>query len=500
MSTSPISNESSTDDLSSLWRTACEDYAKETGITISDGEFPKLSGPEELSRQLDVEEAHFKDFRMKKRPLLHTMQLILAPFENWGDLIGDAVAAAFPPASSIMGAMLLLIRSARKVSDSFDTISDLFQKLSYFALRLVTYKGVPLSKGIQVIVVKVLVNFLRVCAVSQKLLKAGSFKARLTKWAKNMFIEDTSISSLLGELQELTNQENNMITAQSLNLTHQAVKNTTDLLERNNAKSDRERLDRVKDTLKPVSASNQVHSTIRTSRIPGSGSWIDDRIQSWWRSSQPILWLHGGPAVGKSYLASKIIDVLTETEISPKPVVASFFCKNNDIHLRSMNKALRTLAWHVATELPDFAEHAEDFCLKVDPADTYSVWRKLLLKFFANSSSGISVCFVIDGIDEADPEEQELLFSLLEKTYSLEEQAEESHTLRFVLLSRDAVRRSLEEHSLGWVPHIEITNNENNDDLHGYISRKLQGLSLFKGSLELLEEVINDIRESDNSL
>lgn len=113
MATSRVSNESSTDGLSSLWRTACEDYAKETGITISDGEFPKLSGPEELSCQLDQEEAHFKDFRMKKRPLLRTMQIILAPFENWGDLIGDAVAV-FPPASSIMGAMLLLIRSARK--------------------------------------------------------------------------------------------------------------------------------------------------------------------------------------------------------------------------------------------------------------------------------------------------------------------------------------------------------------------------------------------------
>ncbi|EED19635.1 NACHT domain protein [Talaromyces stipitatus ATCC 10500] len=499
MATTRTSNESSTNDLSSLWHAACNNYAKETGITINDEEFPRVSGPEQLSHQLDAEEAHFQNFRTKKSPLLHTMQTILVPFENWGDLIGDAVAAAFPPASSIMGAMLLLIRSARKVSESFDMITDLFQKLSNFALRLDIYKGVPLSKGIQIIIVKILVNF-RVCAASQKLLKAGSFRARLSKWAKNIFVEDISVSSLLAELQGLTSQEDKMISAQNLNLTHQALKNTADLLERDNVKSDRDRLNKVRDKLKPVSASSQVHSAISSSRIPGSGKWINDRIKSWWQSSQPILWLHGGPAVGKSYLAAKIIDDLTNAEISSMPVVASFFCKNNDIDLRSMNKALRTLAWQVAAQLPRFADHAEDFCLKADLADTYSVWWKLLLKFFTGGASDVSVWFVINGIDEVDPEEQNLLFDLLEKTYSLEEQSQVSFSLRFVLLSRDSVRSSLEEHLLGWVPDIEITNSQNKEDLHRYIYQKLQRASLFKGSSKLLDEIVDDIRESAEGL
>lgn len=495
-------DEPSDDKLSALWRAASDDYAKETGIPIADGEFPKLPGPEELSRQLDAEKDHFQDFRMKKRPLLHAMQMILAPFEHWGDLIGGVVAAAFPPASAIMGAMLLLIRGARKVSESFDMITDLFQKLSNFALRLNTYKGIPLNEGMKIIIVKVLVNFLRVCAASQKLLKTGSFRARLSKWAKNIFVEDSSVTSLLGELEELTNQEHKMISAQNLNLTNQALKNTTDLLKRDNAKSEREMLDRVKDRLKPVSASSQVCSEISDSRIPGSGSWVDDRIRSWWQSSQPLLWLHGGPGVGKSYLASKIINDLANTELftTPMPIVASFFCKNNDVDLRSLNKGLRTLAWQVATQLPSFAVHAEDFCLKADPADTYAVWRKLLLKYFAEAAPGVSPCFVIDGIDEADPEEQEILFSLLGKTYSTEDQTRELTPLRFVLLSRDSVRNSLEEHLLGSVTDIEITNNQNKEDLYGYVSQKLQRSSLFRGSSDFLEEIVNSIHESAEGL
>lgn len=490
------------DNLSLLWRAASDNYSKETGISITDEEFPKLSRLEELSSQLDAEKDHFQDFRMKKRTLLQAMQMILAPFENWGDLIGGVVAAVFPPASSIMGAMLLLIRSARKVSQSFDTIVDLLQKLSNFALRLNIYKDVPLNEGMKTIIVRILVNFLRVCAVSHKLLATGSVRARLSKWAKNILVEDPWVTSLMAELEELTSQEHKMISAQNLNLTTQALKNTADLLKRGDDKSERERLDKVKDTLKPVSASSQVHSAISESRIPGSGCWLDDKIRSWWQGSQPLLWLHGGPGVGKSYLASKIIDDLENSQLlAPRvSVVAHFFFKNNDVDLRSSNKALRTLAWHVATKLPSFAMHAEDFCRKADPADSYAVWRKLLLNFFNEAAPGVSVCFVIDGIDEADPEEQEMLFSLLEKFYAAKGQTTAYPHVRFVLLSRDSVRSSFEEHSLGWITDIEITNDQNKEDLNEYVSQKLQRASLFRGSSEFLEEVINDIRESAEGL
>ena len=154
--------------LSALWHSACDDYAKETGIALTDGDFPKVRGPEDLSRQLDAEKDHFEDFRTQKRPLFQAMQMVLVPFENWGDLIAGAAAAAFPPAGSIMGAMMLLIRGARRVSESFDMLMELFHKLGHFALRLNSYSGVPLSEGMKTIIVSVLVNFLRVCAVSQK--------------------------------------------------------------------------------------------------------------------------------------------------------------------------------------------------------------------------------------------------------------------------------------------------------------------------------------------
>lgn len=488
-----LPRDSPDDKLAILWRSACEEYARETGTAIVDEDFPRIFNPDDLSRQLDVENGDFQDFRTKRSSLFHAMQMVLSPFENWGDVISDAVSASFPPASCIMGAMILLIRGARKVSESFDMLTDLFRKLGNFSLRLESYKGVPLSEGMKTIIVKVLVNVLRVCAASQKLLNRGSFRTRVTKWAKNVFVDDTLISSLLGELEELTSQEHKMVSAHGLALTNQALRNTAKLLERDDERNDRERLDKLKKALDPVSASGQVFSSINESRMPGSCTWVEERIRSWWQGPESLLWVHGGPGVGKSYLASKIIDDLTKAETSAEfpPIVASFFIKNNDVDLRSLNKALRTLAWQVAVRQSSFAEYAEEFCLKEDPANSYVVWRKLLLEYFGQFSADAGpCCFVIDGIDEADPEEQEILFSLLESTHSTED---EPAPFRVVFLGRDSIRGILEEHNLDWVPEIEINNSQNKDDLHRYVSQKLQKTKLFRDALGFQDEVIRDI-------
>ncbi|KAI9375585.1 hypothetical protein BJX61DRAFT_539736 [Aspergillus egyptiacus] len=474
-------------ELSSLWQNACTEYAKETGIAFTDEAFPRLGGPEELSQHLEKEKEFFENFRMRRRPLLHAMQTVLAPFEAWGDVLASAASAACPPAYCIMGAMLMLVRGARKVSEAFDGILELFQKLGHFSLRLDSYKGVVLSEGIKTIIGKVMVNSLQVCAAAQKLLSRGFLRTRLAKWARNVFVEDTTVSSLLAELDELTAQEHMMVSAQVL-------KNTERLIQMEDRKAEQERLEKVKAALQPVSVSGQVFSSINESRIPGSGAWVEKEIRSWWSSSQPMLWIHGGPGVGKTYLASKIINDLQEFE--PAPVVAYFLCKNNDIDLRSVNKALRTLAWQMASQQASFAIRAEEFCVRGDPQDSHMVWRKLLLDYL--NASAEATCFVIDGIDEIDNEQQEVLFKLLGNTFS-QDDGSSWPPLRLILLSRESVRGNFEKHSLSWVHEIEIGHDQNKEDLHGYISQRLQ-TRLFRDSPEFQEEIINEISRKAEGL
>jgi hypothetical protein len=69
-----------------------------------------------------------------------------------------------------------------------------------------------------------------------------------------------------------------MVSAHGLKLTHQALRNTEKLLEREDRKTDREQLERVKTALNPTSASGQVFSSINENRIPGSCRWIENRL------------------------------------------------------------------------------------------------------------------------------------------------------------------------------------------------------------------------------
>lgn len=479
-----------TDEISTLWANACTEYAKETGIPLTDEALAPfhVHSPESLSRQLESERDNFGNFRMKRRPLLHAMQTVLAPFENWGDMIAGAACSVFPPAACVVSAMLRLVRAARRVSEAFDMILELFQRLGHFALRLESYKGVELSEGMKDVIGKVLVNSLRVCAAAQKLLSHGSLRSRLIKWAGNILVEDNRVNLLLGELEHLTSQEHLMVSAQGLKLTHQVLRNTEVLLEREDRRREEERLEKLKRELQPVSVSGQLFSYISESRIPGSGAWVEGEVQAWWTGPQPLLWIHGGPSVGKSYLASKIINDLAESRL-----VAYFFFKNNDVDLRSFNKALRTVVWQLVSRCPGFAVHAEEFCLKEDLVDSYALWKRLLMGYCHAEPA----CLVFDGVDELDPEEQEVLFSLLESSFS---ENRHGSTLRDVLLSRDSIGGLLHEHSLDWIPDLPVGHDQNKDDLHGFVSQRLQKSRLLRDDPGLQQDTIQEISRQAEGL
>jgi hypothetical protein len=124
----------------------------------------------------------------------------------------------------------------------------------------------------------------------------------------------------------------------------------------------------------------------------------------------------------------------------------------------------------------------------------------LFLEYFIQDSSANTTCLVIDGIDEAEPQEQDLLLNFLEKAFSEGNLIGKTASLRIVLLSRDSMRCLLEEHSLDGVPEIEVGNVQNKDDLHQYISQKLQKTKLFRGYTGFLEEIILDISQKAEDL
>lgn len=93
-----------------------------------------------------------------------------------------------------------------------------------------------------------------------------------------------------------------------MKLTYQVLRNTEALLEQGGRRREEQRLEKLKGDFQPVSASGQLFSSINESRVPRSGAWVEAELQAWWTGSQPLLWIRGGPGMGKSEVISGFED------------------------------------------------------------------------------------------------------------------------------------------------------------------------------------------------
>lgn len=66
----------------------------------------------------------------------------------------------------------------------------------------------------------------------------------------------------------------------------------------------------------------------RPSPCPGTGGWFleEDSVQKWIEKTLNFVWCYGAPGVGKSFLASRVIDHLLDARVSQDSLVISFFC------------------------------------------------------------------------------------------------------------------------------------------------------------------------------
>jgi hypothetical protein len=510
--------------LTELWSDACKQYTDATDISPLDTTFPKLDRLGDLHAQLEAEEKHFSEFRNKNRRLFRAIQNIVAPFERFGSLVGDIVAPTFPPAPSIMGAILLLVQAGRGVSVALDSVMDLFDNLSLFTRRLDMYEKVSLTTGMKEIIVRVLAVVLKVCGFSRKLVSQGILKGRLFKWVKNIFSGNDEIQGCLNTLKDLTSDEHKMASAQTLwevsearkenhkTLLELAEMKETMLSDRNQAnlmhkeERDRDVLERVKRLLQPLSTSARAYSDILNDTMLGSCQWLDRSSEfiAWWAGHKPLLWIHGGPGVGKSFLASKIIGKLLERQDtksveSSSEIAGYFFCRISDESSRYLTAILKTIAWQVAVKAPEFADIVDKWTLTQDVDDSRSLWQDLLVPFFTTATPGQAIWIVLDGLDEAFAIEQEKLLKCLAQIY-VGSRRTTLPRIHVVLISRDSLRGPLLEHSLTSVPEIDVASNKTGRDVSRYVSQRLEKAPVFKHSAKFRVEMVERLCQKADGL
>lgn len=141
-------------------------------------------------------------------------------------------------------------------------------------------------------------------------------------------------------------------------------------------------------------------------RTQGTNEWILDEsgFHKWQdtdESSSRILWMHGGPATGKSVLSSFVLNHL----VGQGRRVQYFFIRFGDQKKRSFTVLLRSLAYQIGRTSPQFAQmlvELGDEGIDFETADARTIWDRVFKSALFTIKFSIPILWIIDGLDEAD--------------------------------------------------------------------------------------------------
>ena len=226
--------------------------------------------------------------------------------------------------------------------------------------------------------------------------------------------------------------------------------------------------------------------------MPGSCEWItsNSTFMSWFldESSNPrFLWVNGLPGSGKSVLSSFVIEYLKGLGTNCQ----FYFFKFGDQSKRSPNSLLRSLAYQIALNLPEYRlrlqKLAEDG-LNLEKAEARLIWQRLFASALFNLSFEKPMFWVIDGLDECDSPQS--LLSLLAATSA-------SNTpLRIMLVGRKNQAQSIAFDRLAQVYQVDdLSADAPRQDLRMYVGKEMEYM---RGNSSFKEEVTMKILDMAN--
>ena len=329
------------------------------------------------------------------------------------------------------------MKSANGVSEAYDTILDLFSRIGSATQRIQEYSSSMMDAALQKIAVEVMCKFLELVARAEKLI-------RRRRWGEYFYVtflgKDEKVAKLLKDLERLTDQEAKLVLAlvnsttrrieagvDELTLTAQHTLKGVDHLsealnETRREAVGKESVEKLESTLESAIA-DKMYATYRTfasERIANTGDWIlnDALFLDWLQYGRSLLWILGVGGVGKSFLASRIIQELERrhpqnNDTFPAVSVGYYFVKGDNESLRSANNLLKSVALQLTRNDYSYRSFATTTCKTASKTRTAEdTWKNLYLDFFTTPRSKNTAFIVVDALDEAPASERRLLFKL----------------------------------------------------------------------------------------
>ncbi|KAH9062620.1 hypothetical protein EDB83DRAFT_845364 [Lactarius deliciosus] len=290
--------------------------------------------------------------------------------------LGNGVGLIFPPSNAIFAGIGVLLQAVKDVRASQNALIDLFGRLENFFKRLENYIGVRPTATMLDIIVKIMVEVLSILGIVTKEIGQGKIKKYLNKLGGRKDVEDA-----LQRLDQLTQEEARMATAETLRITRSIDDKVTDVDEKvvginegvrgvdmkvegidgmmrsvdSQVQGVDHKVDLVIEDVKMngtviQQVANQVgdmnrkkirkdlrkwvafpdpsvnYNVASNRRHKGTAAWCTkgDTLADW-KTSGPLLWIHGKPGSGKSVLSSAIIQDIKAISDSGDARMAYFF-------------------------------------------------------------------------------------------------------------------------------------------------------------------------------
>jgi hypothetical protein len=225
-----MDSESSTDArFDELWNQALDRYFDSTDRSPEDKTtLTAIHNAEDLSTQLKTGHGTFGDWRKKHSKFFSALSKGVKPFVLVSEIAQSAVGLTpFAPASTVLGAVFFLVKAADGVSEAYDWIEQLFNKLSGFTQRLEQYVGSSMNTHLQHKIVAILSCLLEILGRSEKVIKDGRFR----RYAVVLFLgKDEKVKDSFDRLSNLFDDEQRLVIAISY-ATSQRIEMTTDMIE-----------------------------------------------------------------------------------------------------------------------------------------------------------------------------------------------------------------------------------------------------------------------------
>jgi hypothetical protein len=447
------------EDISDLWEEALDRYEKlspkrsrrDQNILLT------IKTPEDLDAHITKHEESFKLFRSKHEKLTRRLKACMKPFMALSDMISAAVSASpFAPASTILGAVCFVLKAAEGVSEVYDWIEELFDKLRDFTVRLDEYVQLGFSKGFRNKIIDIFGCLLEILACAEATIKSGRWK----KYAAVLFLGgDEHVKAAFEKLAGLFQSEQSLVLAityvtnqkmsrriDEIGKVSDAILDATQTFEKEKIRHD------CLEWISTVDFSGQ-QSDYLEQRQAQTGYWFlqESLFKSWVTASSQTWALScpGNPGAGKTTMAATIIHYLSNLGTADKIAVAYIYCnyqRRTEQTLYDLLTALLRRLVQVQSMVPQ--------CI-LDMHERLHDQRRLTLQEATNLIAPVckdlsTVYLVIDALDEC---QDHVSRNLLQIMTSVHEKANIRVlvTTRFITSVQDIIAKEL-----GSPPQLEV--------------------------------------------